>query len=220
MLRTAFWMWLDLPRPWLAGSDLQRRNKFRGKGALLRLVLSIPVSEHHMGRSPPGKNVADCMAQFMSGPLHAVQRTLHRRQWLFIPAATCIVLWLACRTLYSKASARHLTMQRFPRTRQRTSTVARFDLFVDGAATGSGNGDLDGTADGVGGSCVPALPTFKHTTFSKSGANFTNAKLGFCVRAPPSAPLLDARRAGMHHAGLTSDCLLGTLTCVRMASSA
>ena len=59
-------------------------------------------------------------------------------------------------------------------------TDAQFDLFVDDATTGSDNGDLDGTGDGAGGSCVPALPTFKHTTFGANGANFTNAKLGFC----------------------------------------
>ena len=64
-------------------------------------------------------------------------------------------------------------------------TDAQFDLFVDAAAAGSDHGDLDGTGDGTGGSRVPALPTFKHTTFGPSGANFTNAKLGFCVRAAP-----------------------------------
>ena len=58
-------------------------------------------------------------------------------------------------------------------------TRAQFDLFVDR------DRHLEATADGAGDPCVPALPTFKHTTFGKNGADFTNAKLGFCVRAAP-----------------------------------
>ena len=67
-------------------------------------------------------------------------------------------------------------------------TDAQFDLFVVAAADYF---HLYGPGDGAEGSRIPALPTFKHTTFGPSGANFTNAKLGFCVRVSPS---FDARR--------------------------
>ena len=58
-------------------------------------------------------------------------------------------------------------------------TDASFDLFVPKPA-----GEPDGDADSDS-LRVPARPTFKHTTFNKCGANFTNAKLGFCVRPSP-----------------------------------